>query len=84
MSDTVTVLMASLHPRFEETTLTEWFKSEGENVLAGEPLYAVETYKGIFEISSEHNGTVERLLVPCGAKAKPNDPIAVIRLARGR
>ena len=73
------VKLANLHPRMEHNTLVSWLKNEGDPVRKGEPLYLVETRKGVFEVCSEVDGTVERLLVPALARVAADQEIAVIR-----
>ncbi len=73
------VRLANLHPRMERNTLVSWLKGEGDSVRKGEPLYLVETRKGVFEVCSEVEGTVEQLLVPQLARVVVDQEIAMIR-----
>ncbi len=73
------VRLANLHPRMERNTLVSWLKGEGDPVRMGEPLYLVETRKGVFEVCSEVEGTVEQLLVPQLARVVVDQEIAMIR-----
>lgn len=79
MSVGVIVKLANLHPRMEHNTLVRWLKAEGERVRRGEPLYLLETRKGVFEVCSEMDGTVERLLVRDQSPVLVDQGIAVIK-----
>jgi len=74
------VRLANLHPRMERNVLVSWLKQEGDPVRRGEPLYLVETRKGVFEVCSEFDGIVERLLVAQGARVVVGQEIGTIRL----
>lgn len=73
-----TITLPHLHPGMEENVLVDWLKQEGDLVRYGEPLYIVETRKGVFEMPSELDGRVDRLLVPRGASVTPGQAIAII------
>lgn len=67
MPELKSVRLASLHPRMAGSVLLDWLKQEGDIVRPGEPLYIVETRKGVFEVPSELEGRIGRLLVAKGA-----------------
>ena len=73
------VRLPSLHPRMEPAILLQWLKDEGDPVGRGEALYVVETRKAVFELPSEFEGTVERLLVAAGTPVTAGQEIARIR-----
>ena len=73
------VKVAYLHPRMGTSTLVQWLKSPGEQVKRGEPLYLVETHKGIFEVCCEADGVLESILVAELARVKPLQEIATIK-----
>ena len=77
----VVVKLANLHPRMEHNTLVSWLKAEGDPVRKGEPLYLVETRKGVFEVCSEVDGIVEQLLVSAPARVAVNQEIAVVKVS---
>jgi pyruvate dehydrogenase E2 component (dihydrolipoamide acetyltransferase) len=60
--------------------LVKWFKREGQPVKQGEPLYVVETHKGVIEVASEFDGIVQRLLVAKGSFVAGLQDIAIIRM----
>ena len=74
----VVVKLANLHPRMEHNTLVSWLKGVGDPVRKGEPLYLVETRKGVFEMCSEVDGTLQQLLVAEKSHVTANQGIAVI------
>lgn len=78
MPELCRVRLARLHPRMEGSVLVDWLKHEGDLVRCGEPLYVVETRKGVFEVPSEFAGRVVRLLVPSGASVGAGEELALI------
>lgn len=65
-------------------TLVRWLKREGEAVGLGEPLFEVETDKGVSEVESAAGGTLVSRLVAEGATVASGDPIAEIQGAAER
>jgi pyruvate/2-oxoglutarate dehydrogenase complex dihydrolipoamide acyltransferase (E2) component len=62
-----------------QVTLVRWLKAEGDTVAVGEPLFEVETDKGVSEVESALAGVLVRLVLAEGAKAGPGETIAYIR-----
>jgi pyruvate dehydrogenase E2 component (dihydrolipoamide acetyltransferase) len=62
-----------------DVTLVRWLKAEGDTVALGEPLFEVETDKGISEVEAAIPGVLERLVVPAGSRAGAGEVIALIR-----
>ncbi|HET6485165.1 MAG TPA: 2-oxo acid dehydrogenase subunit E2 [Spirochaetia bacterium] len=60
-------------------TLVSWLKAEGDSVALGEPLFEVETDKGVSEIEAAIAGVIVKLVIPAGGKAGPGELIAMIR-----
>jgi len=60
-------------------TLVRWLKREGEAVALGEPLFEVETDKGVSEVESAAEGTLLSRLVAEGSAVASGDPIATIQ-----
>ncbi len=60
-------------------TLVRWLKREGDAVALGEPLFEVETDKGVSEVECAAEGTLAEHLVQEGASVAAGDPIASIR-----
>ena len=56
------IIMPKLEANMEDGII-EWIKKEGDEVKKGEPLFRIETAKGIFEIESEYSGVLLKRLV---------------------
>ena len=72
------VLMLALSPTMEEGTIVSWHKKVGDSVAQGDIMCEVETDKATMEYESVNEGTLLKILVPDGGKAKVGDPIAVV------
>ena len=72
------VLMLALSPTMEEGTINRWLKKEGDAVAQGEVICEVETDKATMDYESVNQGTLLKILVPGGGKAKVGDAIAVV------
>ncbi len=59
-------------------TLVRWLKREGDRVALGEPLFEVETDKGVSEVECAAAGVLAARLVAEGATVAAGDPIASI------
>jgi pyruvate dehydrogenase E2 component (dihydrolipoamide acetyltransferase) len=60
-------------------TLVRWLKREGDAVALGEPLFEVETDKGVSQVECAAEGTLVSRLVAEGATVAAGDSIARIR-----
>jgi pyruvate dehydrogenase E2 component (dihydrolipoamide acetyltransferase) len=60
-------------------TLVRWLKPEGASVALGEPLFEVETDKGVSEVEAALAGVLVKQLIAEGAKAGSGEPIALIQ-----
>jgi pyruvate dehydrogenase E2 component (dihydrolipoamide acetyltransferase) len=65
-------------------TLVRWLKREGELVTLGEPLFEVETDKGVSEVESAAEGTLVARLAAEGAAVAAGDAIATIQGKMGQ
>jgi len=77
----VEVVMPKFGLTMQEGTIQQWFKSEGEAVAAGEPLYEVETEKVLYEVEAPADGVVAKLLYPAEATVACAHVVAVIAVA---
>jgi pyruvate dehydrogenase E2 component (dihydrolipoamide acetyltransferase) len=59
--------------------LVRWLKAEGDTVALGEPLFEVETDKGVSEVEAAMAGVLVKKVIAEGAKAGPGETIALIR-----
>jgi pyruvate dehydrogenase E2 component (dihydrolipoamide acetyltransferase) len=60
-------------------TLVRWLKKEGDTISLGEPLFEVETDKGVSEVEAALAGVLVKRLVAEGARAGAGEPIALVR-----
>jgi pyruvate/2-oxoglutarate dehydrogenase complex dihydrolipoamide acyltransferase (E2) component len=65
----------------EEGTARRWLKAVGDEVRQGEVILEIETAKALQEVEAPVSGTLVRILVPEGATAVVNTPLAVIEEA---
>jgi 2-oxoglutarate dehydrogenase E2 component (dihydrolipoamide succinyltransferase) len=61
-----------------EATVGKWFKEEGDQVKAGEPLVELETDKVNFEVEAEQDGVLESIAAAEGEDVGVGDVIATI------
>jgi len=67
----VEVFLPRLTHDMQSGVLVEWFKSEGDEVRKGEPLFAVETDKATVEVEAEASGLLR------GIACQPGDDVPV-------
>lgn len=72
------VIMPKLGWTMTEGTISEWFKSEGEAVEKGEPLFAVTTDKLTNDIQSPETGILVKILAPVDEAAAVGAVVAQI------
>ncbi len=65
-------LVPPLGQTVDVLTLVSWYKQEGEAVVQGEPLFAVETDKATLDVEAPANGILH------GVTAKPGDMVKVL------
>ena len=74
----IEVAMPKFGLTMHEGTVQRYFKSVGESVAAGEPLYEVETEKVLYEVEAPAAGVVAAWLVEEGATVDCGVPVAVL------
>jgi pyruvate dehydrogenase E2 component (dihydrolipoamide acetyltransferase) len=79
MTDSIAIPMPKVSSDMKEAILLEWHVQEGDVVIAGDVLFEIETDKATFEIESERDGTIERILVEEGTTVAVDTPVATIR-----
>src|SRR5512143_2908847 len=67
------VLVPPLGQTVDTVTLVTWYKREGETVVQGEPLFAVETDKATLDVEAPASGVLH------GVTAQPGDAVQVLR-----
>lgn len=72
------IIMPKLGFNMNEGKLVQWYKSEGEEITKGEPLFSVETDKTNMDIEATSDGVVKKLLIGEGDQIPVTLPIAVI------
>lgn len=72
-----TVTMPKLSPTMETGVIASWHKKEGEFVNAGDVLLEVSTDKATVEHTALDEGWLRKIIVPEGAEASVNQPIAI-------
>jgi pyruvate dehydrogenase E2 component (dihydrolipoamide acetyltransferase) len=74
----VEVIMPKFGLTMQDGTIQRYFKSPGESVRAGEPLYEVETEKVLYEVEAPASGTLAVALFPEGTTVECGAVVAVI------
>ncbi|RUY76797.1 biotin/lipoyl-containing protein, partial [Mesorhizobium sp. M7A.F.Ca.CA.003.01.2.1] len=75
----INITMPALSPTMEEGNLSKWLVQEGDKVLPGDVIAAIETDKATMEVEAVDEGTVAKLVVPAGTEGvKVNALIAVL------
>ncbi|MCU6755126.1 Dihydrolipoyllysine-residue acetyltransferase component of pyruvate dehydrogenase complex [uncultured Eubacterium sp.] len=72
------IIMPKLGFNMNDGKLVQWYKSEGEEITKGEPLFSVETDKTNMDIEATSDGVVKKLLIEEGDQIPVTLPIAVI------
>ena len=72
------VIMPKLGFNMDQGKIINWFKSEGDEISKGEPLFSIETDKTVIEIEATSGGCVRKILAEEGAVLDVTLPIAVI------
>lgn len=72
------VIMPKQGLMMEEGTLTKWIVKEGGEVVAGEPLFEMETDKLTITMNAEVSGTMLKIIHPEGDVVPITQPIAIV------
>lgn len=72
------IIMPKLGFNMNEGKLVQWYKSEGDAISKGEPLFSVETDKTNMDIEATSDGVVKKLLIGEGDQIPVTLPIAVV------
>ena len=67
------VLVPPLGQTVDTVTLVTWYKREGETVVQGEPLFAIETDKATLDVEAPASGVLR------GVTAQPGDAVQALR-----
>ena len=74
------VLVPPLGQTVDTLTLVSWYKQEGGAVIAGEPLYAVETDKATLDVEAPATGVLRQVTASPGDVVKVLSAIARIEI----
>lgn len=77
------VIMPKQGLMMEEGTITSWLKQEGDEVVAGQPLFEMETDKLTITMNAEVSGTLLKILHPAGDTVPTPSP-SPLSAHRGR
>jgi len=75
------MLMPLLGQTMEEGTIIKWFKNEGDEIKAGEPLLEVMTDKVNMEVEAPESGVLRKILAQPDEIVPVKEPIAIIGTA---
>lgn len=70
--------MPKLAPEMESGVLCAWLKEEGESVVAGEPLFEIETNKVVNQVEATTSGVLKKQLVEEGDTVRVDTAVAVV------
>ncbi|HNR33009.1 MAG TPA: dihydrolipoamide acetyltransferase family protein [Candidatus Hydrogenedentes bacterium] len=72
------VRMPKMGQTVEEAPIVQWFKSEGDRVAAGDPLFSIQTDKAEVECESPASGVLRKILLEPGVEVPVLTVIALI------
>src|SRR5579875_1408121 len=68
-------VLPDLGEGLQEAELVQWHVSEGDNVVADQPLVSVETEKAVVEVPSPYSGRIARLYAKPGERIRVGAPL---------
>ena len=74
----VQVLMPKLSEAMQEGRILQWLKNEGDRIIGGDAIAAIETDKAEIEMEAFGSGVLRKILVPAGQSAPVGSLIGVI------
>jgi len=60
------IIIPKLSNEMDQAVLTSWEVEVGDSVEKGDIIFTVETEKTVFEVESEYNGVISKILVEEG------------------
>ncbi len=73
----IELTMPALRPEMQSGVLCRWIAAEGQIVMAGEPLYEIETDKVVTEVEAERDLKILSLLAEEGDDVPVGRPVAL-------
>jgi pyruvate dehydrogenase E2 component (dihydrolipoamide acetyltransferase) len=75
------VQMPQAGQSMEEGTIVRWLKNEGDQVLAKDILFEVETDKAVVEVEAGHDGILRKIIIPVGQMVPIRTKVGLIGAA---
>ena len=72
------ITMPRLRPEMQDGVLCAWLKEEGDAVVAGEPLFEIETDKVVNQIEATESGILKKQMVEEGDTVAVETPVAIL------
>ena len=72
------ITMPRLRPEMQDGVLCAWLKEEGDAVVAGEPLFEIETDKVVNQIEATDSGILKKQMVEEGDTVAVETPVAIL------
>lgn len=72
------ITMPRLRPEMQDGVLCAWLKEEGDAVVAGEPLFEIETDKVVNQIEATESGILKKQMVEEGDTVAVEAPVAIL------
>eukprot|EP01135_Chromosphaera_perkinsii_P010104 Nk52_evm29s2011 gene=Nk52_evmTU29s2011 len=76
--DTTKITMPALSPTMTEGIIVKWHKAEGEDCMAGDVLFEIETDKATMEVESSEDGVLAKIMVEAGKKVAVNNLVGLM------
>jgi pyruvate/2-oxoglutarate dehydrogenase complex dihydrolipoamide acyltransferase (E2) component len=71
-----------LSTNMQEATIIDWYRQPGENFVAGEPIYAVETEKVTADVEAPCDGVLLEILLPKGQNVEVGESVCRIEKSK--
>jgi pyruvate dehydrogenase E2 component (dihydrolipoamide acetyltransferase) len=72
------IIVPKLYEDLETAILVEWFKKEKDHIKVGDAIFSLETDKAVFDIESENEGYLDKILVGGNSKVRVMDVVGLI------
>ena len=72
------ITMPRLRPEMQDGVLCAWLKEEGDAVVAGEPLFEIETDKVVNQIEATESGILKKQMVEECDTVAVETPVAIL------
>lgn len=72
------IIMPKLGFNMSEGKLVTWYKREGDSVVKGEPVFAIETDKTSIDIEATQDGVMRKRFLEEGESVSVTSPIAIL------